>query len=1054
MYNEDILINKIKSNGFTIPPQELKELSLSESYVGKSDQEILQALVDLDLLLKKFFFQIMKKSKEEGKSFFKLCHNKMKGAFEFWALACNNDYERNKLKRIYENSLFVHEEFYTQKSFATNKPLITVLMPTYNSENYIAETLWSVFDQSCQDFELLIMNEKGSSPETTEVIKLFEDDRIRLVQNKTKLGLAESLNEGIRIAKGKYIARIDADDLATVDRFEVQKNFLDAHEEYGLCGSRQHHFGVDTDFVHEVAEEHDDIKAALIYGCEICHSTIMIRREYFLKNNLFYDNTKKAEDYELWTRAVHKFKFHNIKKVLGEYRVGAENITKNKFNALSAESALIAANNISKYLNVPVSEEHLEYLTGWENRFEQVGEKERQKALKEEETLLREMAKNNKVCKNYKDSSLLITINRRWRWVLGKYAYGHDLDEVLSIEDLFEKYPSSEEIIKGEESYEKSSFSLKQCIKKFLKFFYTPFKHGINYKIRQQIWDLDGHLKDSTYDILNNVRDSKYDILNHIKDSETRLKQHSYLVAEKNNNELYIQFENSLKKLEEQCETLKCIIESQNTLLRDTFDSRIYKAETNLGQAFDSRIYKAETNIGQAFDSRIYKAETSIGQNIDGRIYKAETSIGQNIDGRIYKAETNIGQALDSRIYKAETNIGQALDSRIYKAETNIEQNIDGRIYKAETNIEQNIDGRIYKAETNIGQAFDSRIYESEKNLSQTFDSRIYETEKNLSQTFDGRIYETEKNLSQTFDGRIYETEKNLSQTFDSRIYETEKNLSQTFDGRIYEAEKNLIQNFDGRIYEAEKNLSQTFDSRVYKAEENLSQNFDGRIWQSELYLKKEILSKIWVLNRMLSKLDNSQKGKNEYGTTSIYGSNFYEDNQYGSYVSAIEVLKYVMPLYKPSSIVDFGCGTGTWLAAAKQINREIQVIGVDGDYVDTDMLMIEKDEFLPRNLSEELDLHRKFDIAMSLEVAEHLEEKCSDVFVDTLCRHSDIILFSAAHVGQGGDGHVNEQPISYWIEKFKKRGYIWKDIRDVFKANYDIEQWYRDNISMFIKEK
>ncbi|RKW37831.1 MAG: glycosyltransferase [Lachnospiraceae bacterium] len=858
MYNKDILIDEIKNNKLPITKSEIEELSLSDSYVGKSDKDILQALVDLDLLLKKFFFRMMKKSKEKGLDFFKLCHKKMKKAYEVWSMACSNEYERNKLGTIYENSMFMHKEFYKQKTFASKEPLITVLMPTFNSENYIGETLWSVFEQTCPDFELLIMNEAGSSPETTEVISFFEDDRIKVVQNKTRLGLAESLNEGIKIARGKYIARIDADDLATEDRFELQANFLENNKEYGLCGSRQHHFGVDTDFVHEVAEEHDDIKAALIYGCEICHSTIMIRREYFLKNNLFYDNTKKAEDYELWTRAVHKFKFHNIKKVLGEYRVGAENITKNKFNALSAESAVIAANNLSKYLNVNVSKNHLEYLTGWENRFEEVEEKERKVALEEEEAILREMVKNNLIYKNYKDSSLLIAINRRWRWILGKYSYGHDLDEVLNVDDLFKKYPFSE-IRCDEENCTDKSFSLKQCLKGVLKFFYTPFRHGISYKMRQQLWDLDGHLKDSKDEILNNVTDSKYDILNHVKDSETRLKQQTYLMLEKNGNELYGQLERSIEKLEGQVESIKAMVESQNASLKEMIDSRIYKAETNLGQTFDSRIYKAETNLGQTFDSRIYKAE---------------------------------------------------------------------------------------------------------------------------------------------------------------------------------------------------ENLSQTFDSRIYKAEENLSQTVDGRVWKSELYLKKEILGKIWILNRMLTDLVNLQKDKSEYGSTSIYGSNFYEDNQYGSYLSAIEVLKYVIPIYKPESIVDFGCGTGTWLAAARQINRDIQIIGVDGDYVDTDMLMIDKEYFLPRDLSKELDLHRKFDIAMSLEVAEHLEEKYADIFVDTLCRHSDIILFSAAHVGQGGDGHVNEQPISYWVEKFQKRGYTWHDIRDVFKANYDIEQWYKDNISIFIKER
>ena len=842
MYNsDDKIIRKIKESDPEVKPEELEIMSFSASYVGKSDKEILQTLVDLDLLMKRFFFSIMRKSKDEGREFFRDCHQRLKKKYEFLLPACSNDYERNKLNVLYKNSLFYHEEFYTQSKYASKNPLITVLMPTFNSENYIAETLWSVFEQTCSDFEVLIMDEAGSSPETAEVVNLFEDDRIRLVRNETRLGLAESLNEGIRIARGKYIARIDADDLAREDRFELQADFLEKHGEYGLCGSRQHHFGVDNDFIHEVAVEHEDIKAALIYGCEVCHSTIMIRKDLFLNNNLFYDNTKKAEDYELWTRAIHKFKFHNLKEVLGEYRIGADNITKNKFNALSAESAEIASNNLSKYLHVEVPKMHIPFLTGWENMFEEVDSDKRKSALKEEESILREMAKNNLEYKEYKDSSLLIAINRRWRWVLGKYSYGHDLEEVLTVDELFKKYPI-------EETQNVSTFSLKEGIKKILRLLYSPFKHGMKYRIRKQIWDLDGHLNDS-----------KNDILNHMRDSEVRLKQYLYQIQENSNVALLTEAEYSFKRLEEQISNLKDIVNSQSTAVESMIDSRVYEAEKNLSQTFDSRIYKAEQIINQSVDSRILKSE---------------------------------------------------------------------------------------------------------------------------------------------------------------------------------------------------KNLSQTFDSRVYEAEKNLSQTFDSRIWKSELYLKREILSKIWVLNRMLAGIESNQKNESIYTVTSIYGSNFYEDNQYGSYMSAIEVFKYLLPLYSPQSIVDFGCGTGTWLAAAKQINRNISVFGLDGDYVDRNMLMIKKEEFLPSDLTREIDLHRRFDMAISLEVAEHLDEKYADTFIDTLCRHSDIVLFSAAHVGQGGDGHVNEQPLDYWIDKFENMGYIWHDIRNIFKDSYDIEQWYKDNIAIFKKEE
>nr|WP_298052145.1 glycosyltransferase [uncultured Lachnoanaerobaculum sp.] len=614
MYNnDDNIIRKIKDSGLEVKPEELDIMSFSSSYVSKSDKEILQTLVDLDLLMKRFFFSIMRKSKDEGREFFRNCHQRMKKRYEFMLPACSNNYERNKLNVLYKNSLFYHEEFYKQSKYASKNPLITVLMPTFNSENYIAETLWSIFEQTCSDFEVLIIDEAGSSPETAEVISLFEDDRIRLVRNETRLGLAESLNEGIRIARGKYIARIDADDLAREDRFELQADFLEKHRDYGLCGSRQHHFGVDNDFIHEVAVEHEDIKAALIYGCEVCHSTIMIRKDLFLDNNLFYDNTKKAEDYELWTRAVHKFKFHNLKEVLGEYRIGSDNITKKKFNALSAESAEIASNNLSKYLHVEVPKIHIPFLTGWENRFEEVDSDKRGSALKEEESILREMAKNNLEYKEYKDSSLLMAINRRWRWVLGKYSYGHDLEEVLTVDELFKKYPR-------EDVKNVSTFSLKEGIKKILKLLYSPFKHGMKYRIRKQIWDLDGHLNDS-----------KNDILNHMRDSEVRLKQYLYRIQENSNAALLTEAEYSFKRLEEQISNLKDIVNSQSTAVESMIDSRVYEAEKNLSQTFDSRIYKAEQIINQSVDSRIWKAEKNLSQTFDSRIWKAESNITDKV---------------------------------------------------------------------------------------------------------------------------------------------------------------------------------------------------------------------------------------------------------------------------------------------------------------------------------------------------------------------------------------------------------------------------------------
>ena len=118
MYNnDDNIIRKIKDSGLEVKPEELDIMSFSSSYVSKSDKEILQTLVDLDLLMKRFFFSIMRKSKYDGREFFRNCHQRMKKKYEFLLPACSNDYERNKLNIIYKNSLFHHEQFYLKSKF-------------------------------------------------------------------------------------------------------------------------------------------------------------------------------------------------------------------------------------------------------------------------------------------------------------------------------------------------------------------------------------------------------------------------------------------------------------------------------------------------------------------------------------------------------------------------------------------------------------------------------------------------------------------------------------------------------------------------------------------------------------------------------------------------------------------------------------------------------------------------------------------------------------------------------------------------------------------------
>ncbi|MCS5489022.1 class I SAM-dependent methyltransferase [Algoriphagus limi] len=166
-------------------------------------------------------------------------------------------------------------------------------------------------------------------------------------------------------------------------------------------------------------------------------------------------------------------------------------------------------------------------------------------------------------------------------------------------------------------------------------------------------------------------------------------------------------------------------------------------------------------------------------------------------------------------------------------------------------------------------------------------------------------------------------------------------------------------------------------------------------------------------------------------------------------------ILPIVFDFFSPNSILDIGCGIGTWLSVAKKLGfRDVK--GVDGDYVDRKLLgkYLIDEEFVSHDLTQPIDLGKKFDLCICLEVAEHLPESAADTLVECLKRHSEIILFSAAIPGQGGQNHLNEQWPVYWAEKFSKHSYVFLDIiRPLIWNNPNVDFWYKQNIFLVVKD-
>lgn len=186
----------------------------------------------------------------------------------------------------------------------------------------------------------------------------------------------------------------------------------------------------------------------------------------------------------------------------------------------------------------------------------------------------------------------------------------------------------------------------------------------------------------------------------------------------------------------------------------------------------------------------------------------------------------------------------------------------------------------------------------------------------------------------------------------------------------------------------------------------------------------------------------------------SSYGKTFFGQVQEGSLSSAEVAIPLLMALVNVQSAIDVGCGVGTWLKVL-MAHGVSDVLGIDGDYVDRKALHIPSDRFLPLDICQPFAFKRRFDVALSLEVAEHLPAEFAEGFIDSLVRLAPVILFSAAIPFQNGTHHANEQWPEYWASIFKRHGYIpldcmrshlWKDPR--------VEWWYAQNILVYANEE
>lgn len=200
-----------------------------------------------------------------------------------------------------------------------DQPLVTVLMPVYNCEKHLKDAIDSILNQTYSNFHFLIIND-GSTDQSESIIFSYQDERIRYIKNEENIQLIDSLNKGLDLISTKYIARMDADDIAHPHRLQKQVEYLEMNSNCVVCGSFYQFIGESEEMI-QLPVFSDQIKFQLLHFNSFCHPSTVLRTSVLKNNKIqYHKDFKHAEDYFLWTELALKGDFYNLPEVLLFYR--------------------------------------------------------------------------------------------------------------------------------------------------------------------------------------------------------------------------------------------------------------------------------------------------------------------------------------------------------------------------------------------------------------------------------------------------------------------------------------------------------------------------------------------------------------------------------------------------------------------------------------------------------------------------------------------------------------------------------------------------------------
>lgn len=261
-----------------------------------------------------------------------------------------------------------------------NNILVSIIMSVYNDEKYLNEALDSIFAQTIQNFELIIIDD-CSTDDTVKIIESYHDKRIRLMVNDKNEGLTKNLNKALKYVRGKYIARMDGDDRSRPQRFEKQIEFLEENPDLMLISCRTHMFG-EEDLISDIQGTPKQLQAMMLIRPVLAHPGFMMRRELVEVHGFQYDETyRSAQDYNFAVRVAREFSIGITKEILLDYRVHKKQVS-SKFSGEQMNNASRVRNMQLDWLGIQLNSEQRDVLEKWAREVKNVSPDEYKEAYR------------------------------------------------------------------------------------------------------------------------------------------------------------------------------------------------------------------------------------------------------------------------------------------------------------------------------------------------------------------------------------------------------------------------------------------------------------------------------------------------------------------------------------------------------------------------------------------------------------------------------------------------------------------------------------------------